>query len=87
MPRKFYIIALMAFIYSLSFTILIPIIYLYSKQFGLHDFQITLLFSIHSVAQFFATSGIAGITIEIKNLFSYGHSLYLAIILTFLVLL
>jgi predicted MFS family arabinose efflux permease len=36
-------------------TILIPIIYLYGKQFGLNDFQTSLLFSIYSIAQFFAT--------------------------------
>jgi len=55
MNRNFWIIALIAFINSLSFTILIPIIYLYGKQFGLSDFQTSLLFSIYSIAQFFAT--------------------------------
>jgi predicted MFS family arabinose efflux permease len=55
MNRNFWIIALIAFVNSLSFTILIPIIYLYGKQFGLSDFQTSLLFSIYSIAQFFAT--------------------------------
>lgn len=55
MNRTFWIIALIAFINSLSFTILIPIIYLYGKHFGLNDFQTSLLFSIYSLAQFFAT--------------------------------
>jgi len=55
MNRIFWIIALIAFINSLSFTILIPIIYVYGKHFGLTDFQTSLLFSIYSVAQFFAT--------------------------------
>ncbi len=55
MNRKFWIIALVAFINSLSFTILIPTIYLYGKQFGLNDFQTSLLFSIYSLAQFVAT--------------------------------
>lgn len=55
MNRNFWIIALIAFINSLSFTVLIPIIYLYGKQFGLSDFQTSLLFSIYSIAQFFAT--------------------------------
>jgi predicted MFS family arabinose efflux permease len=55
MNRNFWITALIAFINSLSFTILIPIIYLYGKQFGLSDFQTSLLFSIYSIAQFFAT--------------------------------
>ncbi|MBW4565483.1 MAG: MFS transporter [Mojavia pulchra JT2-VF2] len=55
MNRHFWITALIAFINSLSFTILIPIIYLYGKQFGLNDFQTSLLFSIYSISQFFAT--------------------------------
>jgi multidrug resistance protein len=55
MNRNFWITALIAFINSLSLTILIPIIYLYGKQFGLSDFQTSLLFSIYSIAQFFAT--------------------------------
>jgi predicted MFS family arabinose efflux permease len=55
MNRIFWIAALIAFINSLSFTILIPIIYLYGKQFGLNDFQTSLLFSTYSIAQFFAT--------------------------------
>lgn len=55
MNRKFWVIALIAFINSLSFTILIPTIYLYGKQFGLSDFQTSLLFSIYSLAQFIAT--------------------------------
>jgi MFS family permease len=55
MNRTFWITALIAFTNSLSFTILIPILYLYGKQFNLTDFQTSLLFSIYSVAQFFAT--------------------------------
>jgi predicted MFS family arabinose efflux permease len=55
MNRIFWITALIAFINSLSFTILIPIIYLYGKQFGLNDFQTSLLFCTYSIAQFFAT--------------------------------
>lgn len=55
MNRKFWVIALIAFINSLSFTILIPTIYSYGKQFGLSDFQTSLLFSIYSLAQFIAT--------------------------------
>lgn len=55
MDRKFWIIALIAFINALSFTILIPIIYLYGKQFGLNDLQTSFLFSIYSLTQFFAT--------------------------------
>jgi predicted MFS family arabinose efflux permease len=55
MNRNFWIVALVVFINSLSFTVLIPIIYVYGKQFGLNDFQTSLLFSIYSLAQFFAT--------------------------------
>jgi predicted MFS family arabinose efflux permease len=55
MNRNFWITALIAFINSLSFTILIPIIYLYGRQFGLNDLQTSLLFSTYSLAQFFAT--------------------------------
>jgi predicted MFS family arabinose efflux permease len=55
MNRTFWITALVSFANSLSFTILIPILYLYGKQFNLTDFQTSLLFSIYSVAQFFAT--------------------------------
>lgn len=55
MNRSFWIVALIAFINSLSFTILIPIIYLYGKQFDLSDFQTSLLFSIYALAQFLAT--------------------------------
>lgn len=55
MDQTFRIIVLIAFINSLSFTILIPIIYLYGKQFGLNDFQTSLLFSIYSLLQFIAT--------------------------------
>ncbi|MDZ8187664.1 MAG: MFS transporter [Nostoc sp. ChiSLP02] len=58
MNRNFWITALIAFINSLSFTVLIPIIYLYGKQFGLSDFETSLLFSIYSIAQFFATPAI-----------------------------
>jgi predicted MFS family arabinose efflux permease len=55
MNRTFWITALVAFTNSLSFTILIPILYLYGRQFGLTDFQTSLLFSTYAVAQFFST--------------------------------
>jgi predicted MFS family arabinose efflux permease len=55
MNRSFWIVALIAFANSLSFTILIPILYLYGRQFNLTDFQTSLLFSIYAIAQFFAT--------------------------------
>lgn len=55
MIKTFWIIALVSFINSLSFTILIPTIYPYALQFGLNDFQASLLLSIYALAQFFAT--------------------------------
>ncbi len=55
MTRHFWIIALVSLINSLSVTILIPVIYVYGRQFGLNDFQTSLLFSAYSIAQFFAT--------------------------------
>ncbi len=55
MNRNFWIIALISLINSLSLTILIPVIYLYGRQFGLNEFQTSLLFATYSFAQFFAT--------------------------------
>lgn len=55
MNRNFWIIALISLVNSLSLTILIPIIYLYGRQFGLNDFQTSFLFAIYSISQFFAT--------------------------------
>lgn len=55
MNRSFWIIALINFINSLSFTILIPTIYPYGREFNLSDIQTSFLFSIFSIAQFFAT--------------------------------
>ena len=55
MNRNFWIIALISFTNSLSFTILIPVLYLYGRQFKLDDFQTSLLFAIYSISQFFAT--------------------------------
>ncbi len=55
MNRKFWIIALISLVNSLSFTILIPVLYQYGRQFQLNDFQTSLLFAIYAIAQFFAT--------------------------------
>jgi predicted MFS family arabinose efflux permease len=55
MNRTFWIIALINFINSLSFTILIPIIYPYGRAFQLNDVQTSFLFATFSIAQFFAT--------------------------------
>jgi MFS family permease len=53
--RNLQIVALISFVNNLSFTILIPNIYIYGQQFNLNDWQISLLFVTYSVAQFFAT--------------------------------
>lgn len=55
LPLKFWIVALIAFINSVSFTIIIPVLYPYAQKFGLNDFQASLLVSGYAVAQFFAT--------------------------------
>jgi predicted MFS family arabinose efflux permease len=55
MNRSFWIIALINFINALSFTILIPTIYQYGREFNLSDFETSFLFAIFSIAQFFAT--------------------------------
>jgi predicted MFS family arabinose efflux permease len=55
MNRSFWIIALINFINVLSFTILIPTIYQYGREFHLNDFETSFLFAIFSIAQFFAT--------------------------------
>lgn len=55
MNRSFWIIALIILINSLSLTILIPVLYLYGRQFGLNDLQTSLLYSIYSFSQFLAT--------------------------------
>jgi MFS family permease len=55
LPVTFWITALIAFINAVSFTILIPILYPFAKQFNLSDFQASLLTTSYAVAQFFAT--------------------------------
>jgi MFS family permease len=54
MSRTFWIAAFVVFTNSLSITILIPVLYLYGKQFGLSDFQTSLLFATYAIAQFVA---------------------------------
>jgi len=53
--RNLFIIALIAMVNMLGYGIIIPILYAYSKQFGLTDFQNGLLFSIYSICQFVST--------------------------------
>jgi MFS family permease len=53
--RNLLIIALIAVVNALGYGIIIPIIYSYSKKFGLSDFQNGLLFAIFSICQFVST--------------------------------
>ena len=55
LPPLFWLIALIALINSISFTIIIPLLYPYAKQFGLSDFQASLLTTAFALAQFFGT--------------------------------
>lgn len=53
--RTLWIVALIALVNMLGYGIIIPLLYGYSKKFGLSDFENGLLFAIYSVCQFFAT--------------------------------
>lgn len=53
--RNLLIIALIAVVNMLGYGIIIPILYAYSKRFGLSDFQNGLLFALFSICQFIAT--------------------------------
>ena len=55
LPREFWIVALIAFINSVSFTSIIPLIYPYARQFGLNDFEASLLITIYAASQFIGT--------------------------------
>jgi MFS family permease len=55
LPPLFWLIALIAFINSISFTIIIPLLYPYAQQFGLNDFQASLLTTAFALSQFFGT--------------------------------
>jgi MFS family permease len=53
--RNLFIIALIAFVNMLGYGIIIPILYSFSKKFGLSDFENGLLFAIFSLCQFIST--------------------------------
>ncbi len=55
MKKTFWIIALIAVVNALGYGIVIPVLYSYSRSFGLTDFQNGLLFSVFSIGQFVAT--------------------------------
>src|SRR4051812_6748486 len=53
--RNLAIISLIALVNMLGYGIIIPILYAYSKKFGLSDFDNGLLFAIFSICQFIST--------------------------------
>lgn len=53
--KNLIIITLIAVVNMLGYGIIIPIIYAYSKRFGLSDFENGLLFTIYSICQFIST--------------------------------
>lgn len=55
LPWRFWIVTLVAFINAVSFTIVIPVLYPYAKQFGLSDFQASLLTTAYAAFQFIGT--------------------------------
>ena len=55
LPLQFWIVASVALINSVSFTIIIPTLYPYAKQFGLSDFEASLLTTAYSLSQFVGT--------------------------------
>jgi len=55
MNRNLAIVALIAVVNALGYGIIIPILYSYSRQFGLSDFQNGLLFSTFALCSFIAT--------------------------------
>lgn len=55
MNKNLLVVGLVAIVGALGYGIIIPILYTYSKQFGLSDFQNGLLFSIFALCSFIAT--------------------------------
>lgn len=55
LPLQFWIVASISFINSVSFTIIIPTLYPYAIQFGLSDFEASLLTTAYSLSQFVGT--------------------------------
>ncbi len=53
--RNLLIIALIALVNMLGYGIIIPLLYGYSKKFGLSDFENGLLFALYSICQFIST--------------------------------
>lgn len=55
LPLRFWIVASIALINSVSFTIIIPVLYPYAKQLSLSDFEASLLTTTYAASQFIGT--------------------------------
>ncbi len=55
LPLEFWIVTLIVFINAVTFTIIIPLLYPYARQFGLNDFQASLLITAFAIPQFIGT--------------------------------
>lgn len=55
LPITFWIVTFIAFINAVGITIVIPLLYPYAQQFGLSDFEASLLITSYAVSQFIGT--------------------------------
>lgn len=55
MKKSLWIVLFISFVNALSISIVVPIIYLYAKKYGLSDFAASLLLTSYSISQFVAT--------------------------------
>jgi len=55
LPREFWIVTFIAFVNAICFTIIIPLLYPYAKEFNLSDFQASLLTTSFAICQFVGT--------------------------------
>lgn len=55
MNRNLFIVCLISFVNALSISLVIPVIYLYAKSFGLTDLESSMLLAVFSLSQFVAT--------------------------------
>lgn len=53
--KNLFVISVIALVNALGYGIIIPVLYSYSRKFGLTDFENGLLFSVFSICQFLAT--------------------------------
>lgn len=55
LPPEFWLVTFITFVNAVTFTIIIPLLYPYAKEFGLSDFQVSLLLTAFAVSQFIST--------------------------------